>query len=483
MNDSNIHDSLMPSGCANRRPLVAVQGLGFVGSAMAVAVADARRPDGEPAFNVVGVDLPNGRGEKAVEALRAGRFPSETVDSTLAAATGRGREAGNLTATTDPRAYGEADVVIVDIHLDLERDGETGEPGANFDGLAAAAGTIGEHMRPGTLVIVEVTVPPGTCRNVVAPALAAALERRGHPPDAFLLAHSYERVMPGQDYLSSIINIWRVFSGFTPSAADACERFLSQVINVADYPLTRLDSLEASETAKLLENSYRATNIAFIEEWARFAESWNIDLYGVIDAIRQRPTHSNIRFPGFGVGGYCLTKDPLFATVGAREFLGRPDLDFPFCRMAVETNEAMPMASVNRLEELLDGLAGRDVLLMGLSYRPGVDDTRYSPSEVFYRTLVERGARVHVHDPLVRHWDELDLPVPDEPPPASAVDAVVFAVGHAEYADMDLRGWLGDARPAVLDANNVLGRSRLEAVASQGCRVASIGRGRLEVEP
>ena len=162
------------------------------------------------------------------------------------------------------------------------------------------------------LVILETTVPPGTCERVVAPELAAALQRRGLQRDAFLLAHSYERVMPGEDYLASITHFWRVYAGHTPEAADACERFLAQVINVDEYPLTRLASTTASEIAKVMENSYRATNIAFIEEWARFAEAVGVDLFGVINAIRVRPTHSNIRQPGFGVGGYCLTKDLLF---------------------------------------------------------------------------------------------------------------------------------------------------------------------------
>ena len=134
----------------------------------------------------------------------------------------------------------------------------------------------------------------------------------------------------------------------------------------------------------MFENSYRAVNIAFIEEWARFAETVGIDLFSVVEAIRKRPTHANLRQPGFGVGGYCLTKDPLFAHLAAREIWHQDDLDFPFCRQAVCLNNDMPLVSLNKLEAQLGGLAGRTILLLGLSYRADVGDTRHSPSERFH---------------------------------------------------------------------------------------------------
>src|SRR5439155_14626233 len=145
-------------------------------------------------------------------------------------------------------------------------------------------------------------------------------------------------------------------------------RFLSCFINVRDYPLTRVGSTTASETGKLLENSYRATTIAFMEEWGRFAEANGIDLFEVIDAIRVRPTHSNMRQPGFGVGGYCLTKDPHFGAISARQLFGRSDLTFPFSTQAISVNAAMPIGTVDRLECLLGGsLRGKTVLLLGVA--------------------------------------------------------------------------------------------------------------------
>jgi nucleotide sugar dehydrogenase len=321
-------------------------------------------------------------------------------------------------------------------------------------------------------------VPPGTCEHVVVPELESCLRERGLPADSLLLAHAYERVMPGDQYLASIIDYWRVYAGHTTAAAERCEAFLSKVVNVAKYPLVRLSSTTASEAAKLMENSYRATTIAFVEEWARFAEAVGVNLFEVVDAIRMRPTHNNMRQPGFGVGGYCLTKDPMFASVGARLLYGREDLTFPFSERAVSVNAKMPLVSLARLEALLGGgLNGKRVLLAGVAYRPDVGDTRYSPSEIFAKAAVARGATIVAHDPLVTHWPELDLEIASELPPSDSVDAVVFAVGHREYAALDMQRWLAGARPAVLDANHVLSPDQRAAVKRAGCVFAAIGEG------
>ncbi len=466
---------------AGRRPVVCVQGLGFVGAAVALAVARARDAEGRPLFDVVGVDLETPRGRAAIDSLNQGRFPFATEDQSLAAAARQSRSDGNLVATSDPAVYANASVVLVDIDLELAIDAEAaGGPAARLEltRFREAISTLGRTIEPGTLVIVETTVPPGTCSRVVEPALAEGFAARGLPTDGFLLAHAYERVMPGASYLDSIVNYWRVYAGHTAAAADACAAFLSQVINVADYPLQRLSSTTTSETAKVLENSYRAVNIAFMEEWSRFAEAVGLDLFEVIDAVRQRPTHANLRQPGFGVGGYCLPKDPLLALAAAREIFQRDDLDFPFCRRAVAVNRAMPLASLDAVEALLGGsLADRRLLLLGVSYRPEVADTRNAPAAAFVMEARRRGAEVAVHDPLVRHWPELDIAIPEALPDPAGFDAVVVAVGHGAYRALDFPGWLGAARPKILDADNVLDRRQRDGLARLGCAVAAVGRG------
>ena len=459
------------------RKVVCIQGLGFVGMAMATAVANARDAAGNLAFDVIGVDLPTAEGQAKVDAVNAGILPLTTTDDALIAAFRSAIENDTLTATTSPCAYRLADIAVVDVHLDVV-SGENGVPTVRFDGFRRAIATLGESMPPGSLIVVETTVPPGTCERVVRPIIAECLRNRNLPEDAIAIAHSYERVMPGKDYYQSIVNFWRVYSGTTEAAAAACEAFLSKVIDTRNYPLRRLHSTTASETAKVLENSYRATNIAFIEEWGRFAEAVGIDLFEVIDAVRVRPTHSNIRQPGFGVGGYCLTKDPLLAGIGARELFHIDSVEFPFSTRSVQVNAAMPRNSSALLRTALGGsLSGKRILLLGVSYRQDVADTRYSPSEIFAAAVEEEGGTVVSHDPLTTFWAERNEQLAAELPAPSGFDAVVFAVPHREYGELDLARWLGESRPVVLDANNVLTGGQRETLRKSGCKSIAVGRG------
>ena len=458
------------------RKIACIQGLGFVGTAMAVAVADARDESGSPCFNVVGVELADKNGRSRVATLNSGSLNIVNSDRKLQDAFTRTRRHGNFVATTDPAAYALASVVVVDMPLDVidRRNG----PSVDFGNFAQGIRTIADNVKPGVLIIIETTVPPGTCEKVVVPEIESVFRKRGFPPDSFFLAHSYERVMPGKEYYNSIINFWRVYAGHNHAAAEACEEFLTKVINIRDYPLRRLSSTTASETAKVLENSYRAENIAFIEEWGRFAEAVGIDLFEVIEAIRVRPTHSNIRQPGFGVGGYCLTKDPLLGRVGARQLFGLADLDFPFCSHAVEVNRRMPLVTLRKVQGLLGGSLGeKRILLCGVSYRPDIGDTRQSPSETFVRNARNGGAIVLCHDPLVEYWPELDMKVLGQMPGCEEMDAVVFAVAHEEYRSLDFRKWLNKSDIVIFDANNVLTREQIDQLKRMQVKFASIGRG------
>ncbi|MFP8878267.1 MAG: nucleotide sugar dehydrogenase, partial [Myxococcota bacterium] len=400
-----------------------------------------------------------------------------TADAELAEAARTAHEAGNLTATSDPAAYESAVIIIIDIPLDL--NGSAADPQVDFGPLRDAIRTVAGKAAPGTLILLETTVPPGTCAHVIAPILADEAAKRGFAEDSFLLAHSYERVMPGRDYLSSIVRFWRVYAGHTEAAADECERFLSSVIHVEDFPLTRLGSTTASETAKLMENSYRAANIALVDEWARFAEAVEVDLFEVVDAIRVRPTHSNIRQPGFGVGGYCLTKDPLFARVGAREIFNRPDLLFPFAELTVRTNREMPLATIAAVRRGLGGeLNGKRVALLGIAYREDVSDTRFSPAQTFVEVLRAEGAEVSCHDPMVEHWLELDEAVGPAFPDPADVDALVIGVAHSVYREVDWLSWLKQRRPTIIDANRVIESAQVTALRRAGIEVIIVGSGR-----
>ncbi len=454
--------------------IVCLQGLGLVGAAMAIAVASAKDEFDNPKYAVFGVDLPNDSGQYRANSLNHGKFPFSTSDTKLLQSLEQAHQRGNLQATTDPVVYSKASIVVVDVQLDIPYLED--EPQLELAGFQHAIETLGKHIQPDTLVLVETTVPPGTCQKIVVPILHMELAKRGINGDSVHVAHSYERVMPGEDYLASITDYWRVFSGNTSKAADSCERFLENVVNVEKFPMTRLESTLASETAKVMENTYRATNIAFINEWSNYAEAVGIDLFAVVSAIGMRPTHSNIRYPGLGVGGYCLTKDPTFAPAAAKQFFGL-ELDFPFSRLAVRVNHEMPLNTVNRLIELMGGsINQKKVLICGVSYKQDVGDTRYSPSELLVRSLSEHGAVVTCHDPFIKYWDEMEINLVENVPQSHQFDAVIFAVPHQYYRDFDLLSW-AHPRIVILDANNIFSLELRQQGRTNGLKIESIGRG------
>jgi nucleotide sugar dehydrogenase len=443
---------------------------------MAVAVASARKSDGGPMYQVTGVDLLTDNGKARVNALNQGIFPFPIADQELQSALTLAKEAGNLTATTDESVYGVADVVVVDVPLDISYLDD--EPTLKLSGFESAIRAVARRIPVGALVLIETTVPPGTCEKIATPALQDELRRRGLDKDSVHLAHSSERVMPGDGYLDSIVNFWRAYAGNTNVAADICEQFLTSIVNVEHFPLRRLSSMTASETVKVMENTYRAVNIALIDEWTKYAETLGIDLYEVVDAIRVRPTHSNIRFPGLGVGGYCLTKDPTFAPAAAKQLFHFEKLGFPFSQLAVKVNHNMPLHAVERLTVLLGGSCkGKRILVLGLSYREDIGDTRYSPAETLVRALESRGAVVSGYDPFLTYWRELNWVLPVELPSPIGLDAVVIATAHKQFQTLDIPSWLGSVRPVLLDTANVITAEHRRLCRDAGIRLESVGRG------
>ena len=453
---------------------VCIQGLGFVGSAMATAVAMASNNNGEQIYDVVGVELPNKTGKSRVNAINKGEFPFPISDERLLLAISKAHKNGNLSATTDQNEYSKADIVVVDIHLDIPY--LENEPQLTFTGFIDAIRAIGQRVSPETLIIIETTVPPGTCEKVVVPTLQTELKKRHLDPDSIHVAHSYERVMPGDSYLESIVDYWRVFAGYTEKSGNLCEKFLSNVVNVDKFPLTRLSSTIASETAKVMENTYRATNIAFIDEWTKYAETVGIDLFEVIEAIRVRPSHSSIRFPGLGVGGYCLTKDPTFTPAAIKQLFNKA-IDFPFSKMTVRINHEMPLHTVQRLISILGTpLKNIRILVCGVSYREDIGDSRFSPSETLVRELIREGANVFCHDPYLSYWDELEQNLLTELPIPVDYKVVIMAVPHRQYRELNLSDWALGV-DLVLDANSVFNKKQRYLARMKGIRIESIGRG------
>jgi nucleotide sugar dehydrogenase len=422
-------------------------------------------------------------------------------------------EKKTLIATFTYDALSLADVVVVDVQCDYYKEslGDVESGYADIKALEESLKVIGEKIKPDCLVLIETTVPPGTTEYIAYPIIKKAFEKRRFLNTEPLLAHSFERVMPGREYVASIRDFWRVCSGINLKSRERVKKFLSEVINVEKYPLTVLDRPIESETCKIVENSYRATILAYLHEWSLFAERNGVDLIKVLEAIKVRPTHSNIIFPGPGIGGYCLPKDGGLGVWAYRTLMGFEDEIFKITPLAININDtrALHVAEIVRdaLRNMGKIVAASKIAILGASYREDVGDTRYSGSEIIVRKLTEMGGEVAVHDPYVKHWWEFEKQ--DSYPPAGKswakffrnqgkltelrihhdlsgalkdVDALVFAVRHQIYKKLIPEEILKMAgRPlAVIDCFGILDDSKIRKFFELGCEVKGLGRGHIQ---
>jgi UDP-N-acetyl-D-glucosamine dehydrogenase len=498
------------------KEVVVVMGVGFVGSVMAAIIADTvDKKTKKPSKFVIGCDLPHPRSYWKIPLVNRGEAPVKAEDPEVAPMIARCvRDKKTLTATFNNDCLALADCVVVDVQCDFTKHDlgamRTGE--VEMDALQATLRTIGNKIPPQCLVLIETTVAPGTTEFVAWPIMKKAFAARGLDAEP-LLAHSFERVMPGRQYVASIRDFWRVCSGCNEEARKRVEKFLREVLNTEQFPLTVMDRPIESETSKIIENSYRATILAFLNEWSLFAERNGVDLIKVIQAIKMRPTHSNMIFPGPGIGGYCLTKDAGLGYWAYKHILGFEDGDqvFKISPTAVDINDtrALHVAELTRdaLRNMGRYIAGADVLLCGASYRQDVGDTRYSGSEMVVRKLTEMGAEMRVHDPYVEHWSELELqdvyPAPghswsrffrnqdgltslrvqkDLPAALKHAEALILAVPHEPYLKLDpeqVVRWAGQSL-AVIDCFGILPDEAIRRYFELGCEVKALGRGHIQ---
>ncbi|MBO6587235.1 MAG: nucleotide sugar dehydrogenase [Gracilimonas sp.] len=468
----NNIDSFLKNNLDKR--VVAVQGLGFVGAVMSLVVANSD----EEEYAVIGVDLPQRK--DVINKLNKGIFPISCTDPKVYKYFEEVKDKGNFIATDDTNAYSKADIIIVDINLDVEKNSDLQKnlKGYNVDltGFKNAIRTLAQKCKEDVLILVETTVPPGTCQNIVKPIFEEEYDRRGLE-HKFKIGHSYERVMPGPGYVDSIKNFYRVFSGVDKESEEAVRDFLKSIISTDEYPLTKLGSTNASEMSKVLENSFRAMNIAFIQEWTEFAESAEVDLFEVINAIRMRPTHQNIMRPGLGVGGYCLTKDPLLASWASQEFFH--SIPLMQSEQAVKINDRMPLHTFKTFQKFFNGeLKGLRVLILGISYLQNVGDTRYTPVDLLYDSLKSNEVDVILHDPFVEIWEEKGVDIQTESIDETGFDAIIIGTPHDKYIKEGLLENIlrkEDSLSVVIDPHGAITESMMQKFSNHKFKV--IGRG------
>ena len=401
---------------------IGIVGLGYVGLPLAVAFAEA-------GHEVVGLDA-DGR---KVEALNDGRSYIEDIpDATLASLSDR------LRATTNQAELGSCEAVIVCVPTPL-----TGSREPDLTYLNESAAALAAVLQPGQLVVLESTTYPGTTRERLLPILEQSGMKAGRD---FHLAFSPERIDPGRtDY--TVRTTPKLVGGITPACTERARELYSLVCD----EVVVLSGPEPAELAKLLENIFRSVNIALVNELAQLCDRLGIDVWEVVEAASTKP-FGFMRFdPGPGMGGHCLPVDPFYLAFKAREHDFYPE----FIELAGKVNRAQPGYCVDRIARALNeaerSVKGAKILMLGVSYKPGVGDIRESPALEIVALLRELGAEVSYHDPFVPELGEFGLSSVELEAGLAKADIAAIVTAHPgiDYAAVV------DAAPLTIDFRGV----------------------------
>jgi len=392
---------------------VGVVGLGYVGLPLAAAFARA-------GLRVLGVDIDAAKVEKiSRRESYIGRVPSKVLAGLI--------EAGRLEATTDHARLAEVDAVVICVPTPLDAAREP-----DLTAVTETARRIGRRLRPGQLVVLESTTYPGTTEDVLRPILEEESGLSAH--GEFLLAFSPEREDPG-NVAFDIANVPKVVGGLNPEALDAAAKLYAKVAP----SVVRVGSARVAEAVKMLENTYRAVNIALVNELKRAFDPMGIDVWEVIEAAATKPFGFQAFRPGPGMGGHCIPIDPFYLSWKIRKSGGRAR----FIELAGEVNSEMPGYVVRKIEEALASrgvvLGGAGVFLLGAAYKRDMDDDRESPFYEIAEMLAAKGARVSYHDPHIprlkptrRHDLGLDS-VALTTEALESADATVIVTDHSAF--------------------------------------------------
>jgi UDP-N-acetyl-D-glucosamine dehydrogenase len=409
-----------------REACVTVVGLGYVGLPLAVALA-------AQGLSVIGIDVD----ETKVAQIAAGQsyvadVPSESVSPLVAD--------GHLTATTDYASLRHADVIVICVPTPLSK---TRDP--DISHIVHAAEEIARYFRPGQLVVLESTTYPGTTEEIILPRLA----RNGYcVGEDFFLAFSPERIDPGNKHYT-IVNTPKVIGGITPQCLHVAMTLYGLIV---EQPVP-VRNARTAEMIKLLENTFRAVNIGLINEVALMCEKLGIDVWEVIDAASTKPYGYMPFYPGPGLGGHCIPLDPYYLAWKLRTL----NYTARFIELAGQVNHYMPEHTVRLVSDALNyrrkAVNGSRVLILGVAYKPNVDDVRESPALDIIRMLEQKGADVFYHDPHVPRTSlgAIELAsVELSQGLLASCDAVVIITPHDGY-DWE---WVVRHAPLVIDTRN-----------------------------
>lgn len=353
---------------------VAIVGQGYVGLPLALAVCNS-------GFKVVGIDI----NVEKVRNLNLGISGIEGIDDVNLS---KLVELGSYLATNEFKAVSTCEVIVICVPTPLDYDNKP-----DLSAIDLAIASISQYLKKGSLLILESTVQPGTTRNYLVPKVE---NESGIHRDDLYVAFSPERIDP-LNKVWTITNTPKIVSGLTKEALEKTVKFYSKFID----NVIAVESLEIAETSKLLENSFRLINISFVNELSLFCYKLGISIDRVIEAAATKPYGFMPFYPGLGIGGHCIPIDPIYLLHKAKEVGAHLDL----IEIAAKVNNQMADSFVSRAENMIGNLSGKRILILGISYKPNLADTRETPSHKLIEGLVAKGAIVNWHDEVVKVWN------------------------------------------------------------------------------
>ena len=450
-----------------KKQIVTVIGLGFVGFPTACILASCKNKKFQRKFKVNGIDRKLNKIKKKIININS-KSGILTEDKNLNKIIKDVVKNNLINFSNSLQNISKSDIVIVSVNFDFSNKSVS----KSFNEIKYLFKEIGQKIKKKSMILMETTIPPGTCDNIIIPILRKTLKRRKIKIEDIYLNYSYERVTPGKEYMNSIINNHRCYAGMNKSSALKCKNFLKQFINYKRFSLFEFDNLIDCEAAKILENSYRAINIAFIDEWTKYANATKLNLNRVINAIKKRKTHTNIMSPGLGVGGYCITKDPDFINFSTR-FFSNVRFNFPITNIAKKINESMPNTSINFIKSKIKNIRKKKVLILGAAYKQDVSDTRYSPTVNLINYFKRKKINFSIHDPVIDIEEANKFSVLKKLPNLNNFNVILFCVGHSYYKNIRIKKL--PKKPIYFDLNRVLSFSQIKLIKKRKLKLEILG--------
>jgi len=324
-------------------------------------------------------------------------------------------------------------------------------------------------LKKGSTIILNSTLPPGFTSNLIK-----NIKKKNFFRKEVKIVYSPERVEPGLNYYKSIVETPRVFSSNgNKKVSNKIINLFNSIFKINKSKLIELDKYEEAELCKVLENSYRATNIAFIEEWGLFSEKLGANIYSVIDAIKQRETHKNIMRPGLGVGGYCLTKDPFFAKFSSSKYL-KAKLKFPFINLTMQVNSKMHLRSINLIKKILSKNNIKKILLVGISYTNNVDDLRNSRAIDLLRSIKRKKYNISIYDPYVKEKKILNSKIITKINKLKNFDLIIM-INNYDIKKIFLNNIKKNS--IIIDLNRILKKNEINILKKKTKDIYILGRG------